>query len=204
MGADAIKPGRGYYGLAGAILVAGIALFVIVLWKGISSIPSRLQQVTAPGSAELTLAKPGDYTIFYEYQSVIGNRVYSTGEHVPGLECTLISKSSGSPVPVSRSTVDSSYSLGGRAGKSVFGFHIDQPGVYEIKSSYGQGQEGEEIVLAVGQGVGMAIVTGVLGGLAALFGSMALSILIAVVTAVKRHNAAKRLRTAGGPPPPIE
>lgn len=204
MATDAIKPSRGYYGLAGAILIAGIALFVVLLWKGISSIPSRLQQVTAPGSAELTLTKPGDYTIFYEYQSVIGNRVYSTGEHVPGLECALILKSSGSPVSVGRSTVDSSYSFGGRAGKSVFGFHIDQPGVYEIHSNYAEGQEGEEIVLAVGQGVGTAIVTAVLGGLAALFGSIALSILIAVVTAVKRHNAAKRLSTAGGPPPPIE
>ncbi len=197
-------PSRAYYGVAGVVLAAGVALFVVVLLKGIRSIPSKVQQVAAPGTAELTLSRPGDYTIFYEYQSVLGNRVYSTGQGVPGLECTLVSKSTQSPVALTHAAVNSNYSFGGRSGKSVFDFHIEQPGVYEFTSSYPQGEQGEEVVLAVGQGVVTGILSTVFGGLAILFGTIGLTIAIIVITAVKRHNAAKRLKTAGGPPPPIE
>ncbi|HET7840478.1 MAG TPA: hypothetical protein VFM21_02675 [Terriglobia bacterium] len=197
-------PSRAYYGVAGAVLVGGVGLFVALLWRGISSVPSKVQQVVAPGRAELTLSKPGDYTIFYEYQSVLGNRVYSTGQNVPGLECTLVSKSAQEPVPLSRATVNSNYSFGGRSGKSVFDFHINQPGVYELTASYPVGEQGEEVVLAVGQGVVTGILSTVFGALAIMFGTIGLTIAIILITAVKRHNAAKRLQTAGGPPPPIE
>jgi hypothetical protein len=201
---DTISPSRWYYALAAAVIIAGVVLFVVTIWKGVTSIPSKVQQVVAPGKAELTLASPGDYTIFYEYQSVIGNRIYSTGADVPGLECTLVSKTTGAPVTLSRSTVDSNYSFGGRSGKSVFDFHIDQPGVFQISSSYAEGRQGEEVVLAVGQGVAMGIVTMVFKALGIMFGSIALTIAIVLITAIKRRNSAKRLRAAGGPPPPIE
>lgn len=204
MSDDPIQPSRSYYAVAAVVLIGGIALFIYVLLKGISAVPSKVKQVVAPGKAELTLSTPGDYTIFYEYQSVVGNRVYSTGESVPGLECTLISKSTQTPVELTRSTVNSNYSFGGRSGKSVFDFHIDQPGVYEISSAYPEGQQGEEVVLAVGQGVVTGILSTVFGAIGILFGSIGLTVVIILVTAIKRHNAAKRLSTAGGPPPPIE
>jgi hypothetical protein len=201
---EAIKPSRRYYVLAGLLIVVGVALFVVTLWRGISSIPSKVQQLVAPGKAELTLAKAGDYTIFYESQSVFGGRVYSTGRDVPGLECEVVAKSTGAPVALKRSNVNTTYELGGRSGRSVFDFHIDRPGVYQITSAYPEGQEGEKVVLAVGQGVAMRIVILVFECIGILFGSIALSVAIIVVTAIKRHNAAKRLSTAGGPPPPIE
>ena len=204
MDSEPISPSRWYYALAGAVIVAGVAFFVITIWKGVSSLPSKLQQVVAPGKAELTLSTSGDYTIFYEYQSVIGNRVYSTGEDVPGLECTLISKATGAPVALSRSAVNSTYSIGGRSGKSVFDFHIDQPSVYEITSGYPEGRQGEEVVLAVGQGVAMGIIKMVFQSIGILFGSIALTIAIVLITAIKRRNSAKRLKAATGPPPPIE
>jgi hypothetical protein len=204
MNSEPIGPSRWYYALAGAVIVAGAAYFGITIWKGVSSIPSKLQQVVAPGKAQLKLGMPGDYTIYYESQSVIGNRVYSTGQDVPGLECTLVSKTTGAPVALSRSTVDSTYSFGGRSGRSVFDFHIDRPGAYEFTSGYPEGRQGEEVVLAVGQGVAMGIVKMVFQALGILFGSIALTIAIALITAIKRRNRAKRLSTTGGPPPPIE
>jgi hypothetical protein len=198
-------PSRAYYGLAVAVLVAGIALFVVVLWKGISSIPSRVQQVVAPGRAELTLSTSGDYTIFYEYRSVIGNRVYSTGEDVPGLECTLTSKAIGATVPLKDSTLNSNYTFGGRSGRSVFDFYIDRPGTYELTSSYREGRKGEEVVLAVGPGdIAMKMVKMAFLAVGILLGSIVLTIAIVLITAIKRHNAAKRRQTSSGPPPPIE
>ncbi len=204
MDSQEIGPSRGYYGLAVVVVVAGFGLFGVTLWKGLSGMGTKLQQVVAPGRAEITLAEPGDYTIFYEHQSVMGNRVYSTGDSVPGLECMLVSKSSGSPVELRRSGVNSTYSFGGRSGKSVFDFHIDQPGVYEIASGYPEGHEGEEVVLAIGKGIATDILVTIFGGLAVVFGSIALAVAIAVITAVKRQNAQKRLQSAGGTPAPIE
>jgi hypothetical protein len=39
-------------------------------------------QVVVPDSSNITLSQPGKYTIFYEYRSVVGNRIYSTGEGI--------------------------------------------------------------------------------------------------------------------------
>src|SRR3990172_12214100 len=86
-------PGRWYYGLGGAVLVAGCVYFGVFLWQNISRIGENLTQVLAPGKSQLTLAKPGKYTIFYEHQSVVGNKVYSTSEELSGLECSLVSMS---------------------------------------------------------------------------------------------------------------
>jgi hypothetical protein len=199
-----LKPSRAYYALAACIFIGGIGMFGVTLWKGLSGMGAKLQQIVAPGRSDITLAAPGDYTIFYEHDSVVGNRVYSTGEGVPGLECTLASKATGAQVSLQRSGANTTYSFGGRSGKSVFDFHIDQPGVYELSSGYASGSEGQEVVLAVGQGVTESIVATVFGGLAILFGSIALSIIIVVVTGIKRHNSKKRLQTASNIPPPIE
>ena len=204
MDSKEIRPGRGFYGLAVVVVVAGFGLFGVTLWKGLSGMGSKLQQVVAPGKAEITLSEPGDYTIFYEHQSVVGNRVYSTGDSVPGLECMLVSKSSASPVELRRSGVDSTYSFGGRSGKSVFDFHIDHPGVYEFSSGYSEGSDGEEVVLAVGKGITSDILMTIFGGLAVVFGSIALAVAIVVITAVKRHKAQRRLQSSGGVPAPIE
>ena len=201
---DAIKPSCWYFALAAAVIVGGAGLFAFVIWKGVSSIPSKVQQVVAPGDAELTLRSPGNYTIYYELRSTIDNQVYSTEDDVPGLECSVIEKDSGRRIVLTRSTVASTYSFGGRAGVSMFDFHIDQPGVYRIIATYPAGQQGSKVVLGIGHGVAATIVTTVVKGLGILFSSLALGMIIAVVTAIKRHNAAKRLSTAGGPPPPIE
>jgi hypothetical protein len=201
---NAIKPSRWYFALAAAVIVGGAGLFAWVIWKGVSSIPSKVQQVVAPGETDLTLPAPGNYTIYYELRSTIGNQVYSTGDDVPGLECSVTAKESGKAVALTRSTVASTYSFGGRAGVSLFDFHIDQPGVYRIAATYPAGRQGSEVVLGIGHGVAATIVTTVVKSLGILFSSLAIGMTLIVVTAVKRHNAAKRLSTAGGPPPPIE
>jgi hypothetical protein len=198
MNGQEIRPGRWYYGLAAVVFISGWVLFGLFLYRNLSGISSKLQQVVVPGKTQLSLNRPGSYTIYYEQESVFGSKVYSTSRSLSGLECTVTAKATGEEVALSRAAVSSRYSVGGRSGYSVFDFKIDRPGIYEIAAQYPEGQEGPEVVLAVGQGFTMRVLTTVFGGLAIIFGSMGLAVAIAVYTAVKRHKAMRQAQDRSG------
>ena len=204
MNGQATGPSRWYYGVAALVFVAGWVLFALVLFKNLSGLSSRLQQVVVPGKAELNLAQAGTYTIYYEYESVVGSRVYATGRSLSGLECGLTAKATGANVPVSSTTVSSHYSLGSRSGFGVFDFTIDRPGIYVLSAQYAEGREGPEVVLAVGQGFATGIVTTVFGGLAIVFGSMGAAVVIALITLLKRVKARRELNRRTAAYRPIE
>jgi len=201
---DEIRPSRWYYGLAGLVFVAGWVFFALFLFQNLSGLSDTLQQVVVPGNVELTLSQPGKYTIYYEYRSVVGTRIFSTEESLPGLECHLVSKTTGSSIPLSRVTASSSYTVGSRSGVAVLDFTIDRAGVYELSAGYPEGREGPEVVLAIGQGFVVRILTAVFGGLAIVFGSMAAAVAIAVITLIKRTKAEKELRRPDARYRPIE
>ncbi len=194
-----ITPSRWYYGLAILVVMGGGALFGVILWKNLSGLADALTQVVVPGKREVALREAGEYTIFYERESVVGNKVYSTGENISGLACALTSKTSGSPVRLSRSTMSSTYSVGGRSGVSVWEFKVEQPGALEIACTY-EGKEGPEVVLAVGKDFTGKLVATIFGAIGVLFLSVIAGIAIAVVTLLKRIKAEKALRgsTASG------
>jgi hypothetical protein len=198
MNGQEIRPGRWYYGLAAVVFISGWVLFGLFLYRNLSGISSKLQQVVVPGKTELSLNRPGSYTIYYEQESIVGSKVYSTSRSLSGLECTVTAKATGEEVALSRAAVSSRYSVGGRSGYSVFDFKIDRPGIYEIAAQYPEGQEGPEVVLAVGQGFTMRVLTTVFGGLAIIFGSIGLAVAIAVYTAVKRHKAMRQAQDRSG------
>lgn len=198
MNGQDIRPGRWYYGLAAVVFISGWVLFGLFLYRNLSGISSKLQQVVVPGKSELSLNRPGSYTIYYEQESVVGSKVYSTSRSLSGLECTVTAKATGEEVALSRAAVSSRYSVGGRSGYSVFDFKIDRPGIYEIAAQYPEGQEGPEVVLAVGQGFTMRVLTTIFGGLAIVFGSIGLAVAIAVYTAVKRHKAMRQAQDRSG------
>src|SRR3990172_6931151 len=64
----------------------------------------------------------------------------------------LVFKTTGSKIPLSHSSMNSTYSVGGRSGVSVLEFLIDKPGAYELSAWYPEGKEGTEVVLAIGHG----------------------------------------------------
>jgi len=191
-----IRPSRWYYACAGVVFVAGWVLFGLLLIKNLSGMGAKLQQVVVPGEAEITLREPGEYTIFYEYQSVVGNRVYSTEQNLSGLECELVSKAKNARIALSPSSMNSTYELGGRSGKSVFEFRIIQPGVYELSAGYPEGQQGPEVVLAVGKDFTARMLMTIFGGLALVFGSIGIAVAITVVTLIKRGKAKKQLNAS--------
>lgn len=192
-----IRPSRWYYLLSLLAVGLGLSLFFFIMYTGLSAIPDKLTQLEAPGLAEMTFQEPGQYTIFYEHKSVVGGRVYDTGENLSGLWCTVVSKETSAPVPLAQPSVSASYTVGNRAGTAVLEFNIERPGVYQVSADYPDRSDGQRVVLAVGQGVVGRITATVVGGLAAMFGSIGLAIAIAVVTFVKRRKAKKALAWPG-------
>jgi hypothetical protein len=185
-------PSRILYGVAGIIFISGWVFFGVFLYKNLSSIPNRLQQVVVPGKTTITLPKPGNYTIFHEYHSVVGSRVYSTARDISGLQCRLVSRATGAEVSLSPTLANETYNLGNRSGVAILEFKIDQPGVYDFWAGYEETGEGPQAVLAIGQGFVMVILKTVFGSLAIVFGCSGLAVVIAVYTAVMRSRAANR------------
>ncbi len=188
-----VKPSRWFYALAPLILVGGAVLFTLMLIRGINEISSALIQVEAPGEVELVLDKAGTYTIFYEYQSMVDGRVYSTGRDLPPLELRIRSTANEANVPVVASTTNSTYSVGDRSGRSVGQFTIGEPGAYRLSASYPVEQEGPPIVLAIGQGFVGDILTLVLGSIGVCLGSFLLSAVCLIVVFVVRRNAGEQI-----------
>ena len=193
-----MKPSRWYYGLAIVIFIIGVSLFTLFLFNSLIGLTGALTQVVVPANSDILLPETGKYTIFYEYQSVVGNRLYFTGEKLSGLQCTLTSKVTGYRIALSRPRTRSTYSLGGRKGVGVLEFNIDQPGIYEFSASYPKGQEGPEVVLAMGHGFMKKLMGIIFSGLAIFFGSGAIAIAIIVVTLLKRQKVKKQLENKYG------
>ena len=90
------------------ILIVGPAVSSAVLFSSVFSNVGNMAvrelqstQVIVPGSGDITLQQTGKYTIFYEYRSVVGNRIYSTGENIPGIIVNITSKDTGDELPFS-------------------------------------------------------------------------------------------------------
>ncbi len=179
-------PSRAYYGLAAVVFLAGMAFFALFLFKGITGIEKNLTQVIVPGEREVLLQEPGNYQIFYERRSVIGNRVFDTGEGISGLTCELTFRETSEKIPLAPSSTHSTYSLGSREGVALFDFQITRPGTYLLNASLAGG--GPAVVLAIGKGFMASILKTVFGGLAIFFGSVIVSITIVVMTLLKRKR----------------
>jgi len=202
-----IKPSRWFYVIGIVILVGGpITSSIFLFSAAISNIGDMTEvpsvQVVVPGTNDITLSQTGKYAIFYEYRSMVDNRIYSTGEDIPGIQVNLVSKDTGAEIPLSAASMNSTYTVGGRSGIGLFDFVINQPGIYELSASYPAAQEqqeeqGPEIVLAVIHSSVMEKIFGsimgtVAGALAIVFVPFAVGIAIIIITFLKRRKAGAR------------
>ena len=173
--------------LAAAVVVLGAVSTGIFLVKRIGRIGDNLTQVVVPGEATLTLAQPGNYTIFHERESVVDGRVYSSGS-LSGLRVTL-RNAAGERVPLSGPAASTRYNFGGRSGVGIFEFKITEPGRYRLSAAYEGGRTEPRTVLAVGSGFVASLLATIFGALAFAFGGVILGAIIAVVVFVKRRKA---------------
>ncbi|MBI4409428.1 MAG: hypothetical protein HY561_06945 [Gemmatimonadetes bacterium] len=183
-------PSRWYYVLAALPVLVGASASGVLLFRSLTRLDEALQQVVLPGRQNLYLAEPGGYTIFYEQVSAVGGRVFSIREEgVAGLTLRLASKSTGQEVPLRAPDFNSSYTLPGREGTSVFRFDIAEPGWYELSGEYDPPGAGSEAVFAIGAGFEKRLF-GIIGGfLAAVAVSALLSVGIGLWIWKRRRRA---------------
>lgn len=179
-------------------MISSIFLFSTVFStiNNLTDIPSV--QVVVPGRNDIRLSEAGKYTIFYEHKSVVENSVYSTSEDIPGIQVVLTTEDAGTEIPLSKRSMSSSYTIGGRSGVSLFDFTIDRPGTYEIAASYPSSIHGPQIVLAIFHASSIDklfsdIMNLALRGFALVFVPFAVGIAIIVVTFIKRRKAKRTI-----------
>ncbi len=188
-----VLPSPWYYGLSILIIVVGFGIFAWVLYSSFSDMDSGLSRLVVPGSLDLDLKEPGEYTIFYENQTYINGKLYSTGAQIPGLQIRISEKATGQELSTYPTPGGFTYSFGGRTGRSVMAFRVERPGIYQINATYPRGK-GPEVVLALGRGFAEGIISSVVIALAALFGSMVIAAVVVFVTYTRRKKALDQQR----------
>jgi ABC-type glycerol-3-phosphate transport system permease component len=191
MDGSEIQPSSLYYGLAILIIAIGFAVFAWTIYSSVSGASSELMQVVVPGSADLDLNEPGEYTVFYENQTYVNGKFYSSGGQIPGLQIRVTEKATGRELSTNPSPGSFTYSFGSRSGRSIMAFQVERPGIYRINASYPSGK-GPEAVLAVGHGFTESIFSSVVIALAALFGSIAIAAIVVYATYTRRKKARDR------------
>jgi hypothetical protein len=183
-----IQPSIWYYGLAILIIIVGFIAFAGFIFTSVSDMGESLMQVEVPGSADLDLEEPGEYTIFYENQTYFNGKFYSTDEQIPSLQINVSEIATGSYLKTYPSPGSFTYDFGSRSGRAITSFKVDRPGNYRINASYSEGP-GPDVVLAVGKGIVEGIFSSILTSLAALLGSIAVAAIISFVTYTRRKKA---------------
>ena len=184
-------PGRGWYVVAAIIAIAAWTAMALFLVARLGGSAERMIRVVVPGEAGLRLNEPGTYTIFHEYRTTFEGRVYNV-ESVSGLEITVRSRVSGATLPLQRAT-STSYTVGGRSGRSLFQFEAPAPGSYLIAGAYRDGRRAPQTILAIDRGfVGDLLLT-IAGGLGMAFGGTALAIAVFALVFVRRRRQKRAL-----------
>jgi hypothetical protein len=186
-----------WYGLLAVPgFLIGAALFYYFLVTGIRSASANLTQVVVPGDADLNLTKPGSYTIFLEQPSEVNGKIYSSDESVASLTCKVTAPRSDQstnqaaekPVLLRHTSVNTNYSLGNRAGRSIFEFEAQDAGVYHLHCAYPEGSAGPETVMAIGTGVSGKIFKTLMFSFWGLFVGLVLGGSVIVIIATQRNK----------------
>lgn len=211
MDVQRIRPSRFYYLLSAILLLVGIAVAAWQIGYMVVALTSPPLQVVVPGRGLVVLDKPATYTICYEYQSVVNDKIYRTQRSTPPLQCRMVHKPTGEQLSLEPIGMSYSYTIGSRAGVGVWNVRVDRPGAYELSAWYPEGVEGpDEVVLAVQESNVLAMVFGVLAAILAFVLCLGGAAAIFIVTLVRRISCKRRLAPASqtppspaaGPPPP--
>ena len=88
-----ITPAKRWYWLGSIAIAAGVIAGTIVAVNGIVSAVRQVDhfaRIVVPGKAELSFARAGKYTIYYEYRSEVDGQAFDTDHDVPtGLKVTI-------------------------------------------------------------------------------------------------------------------
>lgn len=139
-----------------------------------------MPRVVVPGTGDVELAA-GDYFIYGETESTLGNAVYRTTSLE--LRCGVQALPDGESIALRQPSTNVRYRFGGHAGNSMFAVTIPHAGHYRMTCE----GSGGPAPLAFGAGIGTRIVLVVLGILGGIFGAIATAFVVWII----RRRAAR-------------
>lgn len=188
-----ITPSKTYYYLAITIGVLGMIIFGVFLYTSLSSLSDELPQVLVPCSSKMLWLETGSYTIFYEYNSVFENKVFSTSTaDITDLN-VKIRRDGGEYLQIQQATTSSSYTLGGREGIGLFEFDITLPGNYLFTAEYASGSNEPKVVFAIGKEFMSKLFGMILTSIFIALISFSLCIAMIIIVYVKRKKSREHL-----------
>jgi hypothetical protein len=185
-----------WFVVAGLIALASLAGALLYVVPRLTAVDERLTRVVVPGSAVLTLDKPGSYTIYHEKKSTVDGRYYAS-ETVSGLRLRLIDEATGTAVKLTEPAVASTYAIGNKSGSSIFAFVIDRPGRYRLATDLADGRSEPKAVLAVELGMLGEMFSLIFGTMAIAFAGMGIAGAIVLVVLWRRSKAVEPRRSQG-------
>lgn len=129
------------------------ALLFVKMWNNFSTIDKSFIRILVPGNRTIFLPSPGNYTIFFEFKSSMGGKVYSAPQDaLNGLNLSIEEVDTGASISIKAAQANSTYSFFGREGRAILSFYIEKPGWYKISSDLERSQWAGQHVLAISQG----------------------------------------------------
>ena len=179
------RPSALLYGVAVAVLIAGLALAGWRLYDPVSTLVhlgDTLKQHVAPGTFAVRVDTPGDQKIYLETRSRVG------GEHFAGSPAGVrfeVKDPDGKPVPVDAPHATETYEFAGRSGALAATFAASQKGTYRLAAT----AEGRErFVIAVGSLPIGRVVWGILAGIGIAAGFTVVAFGIWLWTFLRRRS----------------
>ena len=195
-----LRPPKRWYwfgALAIAVgLITGAAWAINGLVVAVRQV-DHFARVVMPGKAELSFARAGSYTIYYEYSSSVDGVHYETNSVVPeGLKVVISNADTNTAITTVKTySGDVTIDRSGRQGKAVFTFSLDHAGNYYLEAMTAQPDQ-PKFVLSVGRGFVRKVLVAIGVGALFAFGGLAIGLPMIIVTGVRRGKEKRRRRSA--------
>jgi hypothetical protein len=199
-GTEKVRPSSGYYFLAAAFLLGGIALMILSLVSGIYRIRRATVRGEVPGQMDLELKQNETYGVFVEESNLAASGGISLRQASRTVQCQVNMLPSGQPILANRQASTSSYTYGTRTGVTILEFEVPKDGTYMIACQGPSQYAGQKVEFAVGGGVSKAISGVIKRSAFALIGGVVVGLLIFVRVAMLRLESRREIRERGMKP----
>ena len=141
------------------------------------------------------VVEPGNWTVFYEYQSQIDSQIVYSSFDYPGSQITVSPEAGGPPLPISSTGRNLDYSVPNHIGYSVAEFKVTTEGDYKFTVD-DPPVESDSFVLALGRDKVKSTVKTVLGAIGLFGGGFVVLVIWALIFIFRLINR-RKVRTAG-------
>jgi len=137
-------PGLAWYALAGAVVLAGLTLAALPVWRFVAAFEPATRFL-APGEVQVSVTVPGDYIVWHEHRTVYQERAFNVSQAMPDGTRYRVMGPDGRSITVEP---QSGMTSEGSEGRSVSVAHFQAPisGPYRVFVEGGS----EQRVMAVG------------------------------------------------------